>query len=129
MLMPSVVGRCVMRVWLAAFVLMFAAVELFQWFVGLSSWQPSGVWVVLGGMGLAVLSNAGQMQASQMKSEQMNVDQMNANQASESDAAATATKAGEMPSSKMPSSVSEPDDSSIDADQDSISFKVRPLKR
>lgn len=101
-----------MRFWLTAFVLIFAAVELFQWFAGLASWEPGGVWLVLGGMGLAVLSNAGQLKAGQV------ADAQRDSIVPEADAtpAAAPEKRAEKSTDKF-------------ADKDSISFKVRPLKR
>ena len=47
-----------MKFWLTCFGLLFIGAELFQWFVELGGGKPSGVWLVLGGMGLAAASNA-----------------------------------------------------------------------
>lgn len=47
-----------MKFWLTCFVLLFTGAELFEWFSQLESWQASGIWLVLGGMGLAAASNA-----------------------------------------------------------------------
>jgi hypothetical protein len=46
-----------MKFWLACFGLLFVGAELFQWMVQLS-WQFSGSGLILGGMGLALASNA-----------------------------------------------------------------------
>ena len=42
----------------SAFVVLFVAIELLDWIGQMGSVQPSGIWLLLGGMGLAVLSNA-----------------------------------------------------------------------
>ncbi len=47
-----------MKFWLACFLLLFVGAELFEWVAQIGSWHPSGVGLVLGGMGLAAASNA-----------------------------------------------------------------------
>lgn len=110
-----------MRFWLAAFVVLFAAVELFEWIAQLGSWQPTGIWLVLGGMGLAALSNTAHWkQATDTNPLAESPEDKDKAAITESDSAVVA-RAGE-PSQSMPS-IAEP------SAQDSISFKVRPLKR
>ncbi|MGB7250394.1 MAG: hypothetical protein WBC73_15760 [Phormidesmis sp.] len=47
-----------MKFWLVCFILLFVGAELFEWMVQLSRAQPTGVWLILGGMALAAASNA-----------------------------------------------------------------------
>ena len=54
-------GEEALRFWFVAFVVLFVAVELFQWVAALGSWQPTGMWLLLGGMGLAAASNDGRL--------------------------------------------------------------------
>lgn len=127
-----------MRVWLVAFVLLFATIELFEWLVQLGSWQPTGMWLVLGGMGLAALSNASHIPknvakesktSSQLATEQIDSQSSDTQQKAASPpissqrAAQRAAQLPETKSQKVATSLSD------ESDKDSISFKVRPLKR
>ncbi|MEM9149873.1 MAG: hypothetical protein AAGB19_05405 [Cyanobacteria bacterium P01_F01_bin.3] len=110
-----------MRFWLAAFVVLFAAVELFEWVTQLGSLQPTGIWLVLGGMGLAALSNAShwlRMTDASASDESVKcMEQSTVADAGDAIAqvsAANSQKAGSLADQSA---------------QDSISFKVRPLKR
>lgn len=47
-----------MKFWLVCFGLLFVGAELVQWFAELGSRQPAGAVLMLGGMGLAAVSNA-----------------------------------------------------------------------
>lgn len=49
---------CVVKFWLSCFFLLFVCAELFEWIARLGSVQLHGVWLILGGMCLAVASNA-----------------------------------------------------------------------
>lgn len=51
-------GLPAMKFWLVCFGLLFVGAELLQWFAELGSRQPSGAVLILGGMGLAAVSNA-----------------------------------------------------------------------
>ena len=103
-----------MRFWLSAFVLLFAIAELFDWIAQVGSWQASGIWLVLGGMGLAAVSNGGFSTAQQIKGEKVESGSVEKVKGLE-------TKQGE----KL-----EPNKAkNLDRLEDSISFKVRPLKR
>lgn len=129
-----------MRVWLAAFVLLFAIIELFEWFAQLGSWQPTGMWLILGGMGLAALSNASQLSAthsaasnsitsnsiqddSTTETQQSNAQPTAKQQKATPSKQAVAPQISETKSQKVATSLTD------GSDKDSISFKVRPLKR
>ncbi|MEL6556310.1 MAG: hypothetical protein AAFQ63_23075 [Cyanobacteria bacterium J06621_11] len=124
-----------MRVWLAAFVLLFAIIELFEWFAQLGSWQPTGMWLILGGMGLAALSNASQLSAtnsaasnsikgdSTIETQQSNAQPVAKQQKATPSKQAVAPQISETKSQKVAASLTD------ESDKDSISFKVRPLKR
>ncbi|MGI8934530.1 MAG: hypothetical protein ACR2FS_10700 [Phormidesmis sp.] len=47
-----------MKFWLVCFGLLFMGAELWQWLAELGSKQPSGAVLILGGIGLAAVSNA-----------------------------------------------------------------------
>ncbi len=47
-----------MKFWLTCFGLLFVGAELFQWFAERGDGPLSGVWLILGGLGLAAASNA-----------------------------------------------------------------------
>ena len=116
-----------MRVWFAAFVLLFAMIELFDWMMQLDSWQPTGMWLVLGGMGLAVISNASYWSIGQPGLDNSKAGQADAQQkatVSEQTIAQIAeTKSQKTKSQQMTDSLAN------QSDKESISFKVRPLKR
>ncbi len=143
-----------MRVWLSAFVVLFAIAELFEWLAGLGSWQPTGVWLILGGMGLAALSNAAHLPKLSAVEEgtesteqvrQLQVRQLTANvpinqpangsqKATGSNrpvAQASAQVLAQIPAAQVEEIKSEIKSQMVDnkSDSDSISFKVRPLKR
>ena len=104
-----------MRFWLAAFVVLFVAVELFEWMAQIGSWHADGIWLVLGGMGLAAVSNWGGW-----------------NRELENGRAAVESKdeAGKiLDSSQAIGTEAKDADTRIERSSDSISFKVRPLKR
>lgn len=93
-----------MRFWVVAFVVMFVGMELLDWVAQLGSWQPGGMWMILGGMGLAAASN---------------LDKLSAGSKAEGPITAK-------PEQKVAKIDQKP---SIKENEDSISFKVRPLKR
>ncbi len=98
-----------MRVWLAGFVLLFVGVELFEWFTQLGSVQASGMGLILGGMGLAAISNAGRWQKP-VSGEEKSTNQQALNI--------------ETPTLQTPE-IKAPAREAVDRSQDSISFKVR----
>jgi len=104
-----------MRFWLSAFVLLFAIAELFDWIAQVGSWQASGIWLVLGGMGLAAVSNGGFSSAQQMEDEKAK--------------SGSAGKVTQEPETRQEKKLEPSKAKSIDRSEDSISFKVRPLKR
>ena len=97
-----------MRVWLASFVLVFAAVELFQWVKQLEGFHPTGMGLILCGLGLAAISNAGHMAggtgSAELAEEALSEQEI-------------------LPTVEQSTSPSEPEPT--DRSQDSISFKVR----
>jgi hypothetical protein len=103
-----------MKFWLACFGLLFVGAELFQWVMQIS-WQFSGSGLILGGMGLALASNATHLprirttsaDLSQVSSEKA-VDQGGVDQAIAS-----------LPHRNLEQTAQSP------TDEDSISFKVR----
>lgn len=105
-----------MRVWLVAFIALFAAVELFQWVLQLPSVRPSGVWLVVGGMGLAAASNFGRLAGSSQEAVKGREGDKETGNKGEQIAQSTA-------SAVSPTAPAKPDES------DTISFKVRPMKR
>ncbi len=101
-----------MKIWLMCFGLLFVGAELFQWAMQLRIGQFSGGWLILGGMGLAVASNAAHLpQRSAIQSEPTSTPPK---------AAAPASKADDSDSAKRPATRSE---------EDSISFEVRSPHR
>ncbi|MEL7053015.1 MAG: hypothetical protein AAFV85_19465 [Cyanobacteria bacterium J06634_6] len=112
-----------MRFWLAAFVLVFAAVELFNWFAALGSWHPTGLWLLLGGVGLALLSNLPTPSDETVKStadDKTEGTPQAQNKATHSSEPVAQVSAGQGQAVAP---------LSADKDKDSVSFKVRPLKR
>ncbi|MEO1636847.1 MAG: hypothetical protein AAFS04_17400 [Cyanobacteria bacterium J06631_9] len=105
-----------MRVWLTAFVILFTAVELFQWILQLPSLQPSGFWLVVGGMGLAAVSNVGRLVGSGENAVKESGESQKTEGEKEELAQSTA-------STVAPTASAKPDE------PDTISFKVRPMKR
>jgi len=106
-----------MRFWLAAFVVLFAAAELLDWVAQIGSWQANGMWLVLGGMGLAALSNLSRLSTSSANLE-------------ESAKGVTKSATEEMQAAKNKQVMAtETQKQAVSDDKDSISFKVRPLKR
>ena len=96
-----------MRVWLASFVLVFAAIELFQWIKQLGGFHPTGVGLILCGLGLAAISNAGHMTS--------NTGAIEGEEALAESETLPAVEQTAPPAEPVPT----------DRSQDSISFKVR----
>ncbi len=114
------------RVWLSVFVMLFAIAELFEWLAELGSWQPTGVWLILGGMGLAALSNAARLpkiSVSETLATEAGAKGGGPAKQPSADAAQKATGSNQPVAQVSAAST----DASINSD--SISFKVRPLKR
>ena len=107
----------IMRFWLASFVLVFAAVELFNWFSALGSWHPPGIWLVLGGVGLAALSNLPSPTKTDSSTDEVEAAQAK-NKATGSTEPVAQVSAGQGQKVQP-----------LAANKDSVSFKVRPLKR
>jgi len=108
-----------MRFWLAAFVVLFAAIELLDWVAQIGSWQPTGVWLVLGGMGLAAISNL-----SKISSHAVSADAEETTEpVKDSETGKTITATAQQTAPSVYQQTTEQDD------KNSISFKVRPLKR
>ncbi|MEL6882711.1 MAG: hypothetical protein AAFP09_19465 [Cyanobacteria bacterium J06607_10] len=111
-----------MRVWLTAFVILFTAVELFQWVLQLPSLQPSGFWLVVGGMGLAAVSNFGRLVGSGENAVKESGESGESGESQktegEKEELAQSTE-----STVAPTASAKPDE------PDTISFKVRPMKR
>ena len=118
-----------MRFWLSAFVFLFAITELFNWLAQIGSWQMGGVWLVLAGMGLAAASNGGaagllgHREDAGSKSKGLRKGEAESKKAKDKPIE-TLSKEKEEVELKAKSA-----DRSIDRSDDSISFKVRPLKR
>lgn len=102
-----------MGFWLAAFIVLFAAVELFNWVVHIGSWHTNGVWLVLGGMGLAAISNwsVGKEGTKEVAAKE------------------TVSKLNQPEGEHLESVRTKATAHAVDRLDDSISFKVRPLKR
>jgi hypothetical protein len=94
------------KFWLTCCGLLFLGAELWGWLAELGSGQPSGAWLILGGMGLAAASNAAHLP----KLGGGNWD---------GDTAQSPTEKEEQKPSTQPLSVAE------QSAEDSISFKVR----
>ncbi|MEL6938572.1 MAG: hypothetical protein AAFO84_05200 [Cyanobacteria bacterium J06598_1] len=117
-----------MRVWLTAFVVLFAAIELFEWVMQLSSWQPPGLWLILGGMGLAALSNVTHLpKVPPIKEIALAED------SAEGSTTGTHTKATGLnqPVAQIAATHQKTVDRKAagESDKDTISFKIRPLKQ
>ena len=100
-----------MKFWLTCFGLLFIGSELFQWFAELGGGQLSGVWLVLGGLGLAAASNAAHLP----KLTGTTTSNLVANEASDRNPTKSQVEA---PLPKPPSVAQQ-------STEDSISFKVR----
>ncbi len=100
-----------MKFWLSAFVILFVAVELFDWIVEVGNWHASGVWLVLGGTGLAAVSNWGKGTGNWGKGPNAEDEQI--------------LKLSKAEGREIEDKEAE----GTDCSSDSISFKVRPLKR
>ncbi|MBE9063095.1 hypothetical protein [cf. Phormidesmis sp. LEGE 11477] len=107
-----------MGFWLAAFILLFVAVELFNWIAQVGDWHASGVWLVLGGMGLAALSNWKTAKGSTKDNTKDSVA-----------VAATVSELSQQEEDCLKPSNAKAVSGAIDRSDDSISFKVRPLKQ
>ena len=103
-----------MRVWLASFVLVFAAVELFQWVKQVGGFHPTGLGLILCGLGLAAISNAGRIAAGSTGSAELVEGEL---------AEGEALQAVDLQAVEPSASATE--SAPIDRSQDSISFKVR----
>lgn len=108
-----------MRFWLSAFVILFVAVELFDWIMQVGSWQASGVWLVLGGMGLAAVSNWDSGSSQRIGKGEVGIKE--AQKPTENDMQTLDEGKGE--------AIGQDGSDALDRSDDSISFKVRPLKR
>lgn len=104
-----------MRFWLSAFVVLFVAVELLDWVAHVTSLHAHGVWLVLGGMGLAAASNSGRTHLLENEQESKRVSQSNVEK----------PKEDVQPPNKEKVDLGR----GVDRSEDSVSFKVRPLKR
>ncbi|MEM9948595.1 MAG: hypothetical protein AAF810_21375 [Cyanobacteria bacterium P01_D01_bin.36] len=112
-----------MRVWFTAFVVLFVAIELLDWIGQMGSVQPSGIWLLLGGMGLAVLSNAAHWPKNSATKAQTNAQ-------SKTDHAEASTADADAPVAEVSAGKRQKIEPLVDrSTKDSISFKVRPLKR
>lgn len=110
-----------MRFWLSAFVVLFAIAELFDWLAQVDSWRVSGIWLALAGMGLAAASNGGTAWLWGNKEDEVDSGRLGnkaVDHKSMKDEAAERDEAEKIAPAK-----------GIDRSDDSISFKVRPLKR
>lgn len=108
-----------MNFWLACFVLIFAAVELFQWFMQLGSWQASGPWLIVGGLALAAASNASHFATSSQQEDLPSTGQTQEDKPPQGTELAPTPLAPTVPPSA-------PQAQRVGRDgQDSISFKVR----
>lgn len=94
------------KFWLACCVLLFLGAELFGWMAELGDVQPSGAWLILGGIGLAAASNAAHL------------PKLGGGNRDEDTAESPTEKEAQKPSTQ-PLSVAE------QSAEDSISFKVR----
>ena len=123
-----------MRFWLTSFVLIFSAIELFDWVMQRGSWHPTGIWLILGGMGLAAISNVSSARSPQVANSPDLADHSNAVAQAADQVAEQALATSQ---SALPNSLAQAHEShwqaqprpSLSQDKDSISFKVRPLKR
>jgi hypothetical protein len=109
------------KFWLACFVLLFFSAELFQWFAELEIGQPSGAWLILGGMGLAAASNAAHLPKLGVKPEAAIGPEIAPPAGASVDAERSPTEKEDSPNGApdRPLSVAE------QSAEDSISFKVR----
>jgi hypothetical protein len=108
-----------MKFWLACFVLLFLGAELFQWFAALEVGQPSGAWLILGGMGLAAASNAAHLPKLRMRQQEDAMAQPSKGIAAPAEPNQQPTQKEDPQPSTKPLSVAE------QSAEDSISFKVR----
>jgi len=101
--------------------MLFAIAELLKWLAGLGSWQPTGGWLILGGMGLAALSNAAHL-SKILVAKPATEDAIEGTEPASQQAVSEPQKAtgSHQPVAQV---------SAVPTDSDSISFKIRPLKR
>lgn len=108
-----------MKFWLTCFGVLFIGAELFQWFVELGGGKFSGVWLILGGMGLAAASNAAHLPKLPTKLTSSTVSDATApNKASDH-------LAQSQPKERLKEPITEPLSVAQQSAEDSISFKVR----
>lgn len=114
-----------MKFWLTCFGLLFVGAELLQWVAELGSGQPDSVWLVLGGLGLAAVSNASHLpklvskaKADAVATDETDISEAKKNQSSE---ALRGDRAQNEPTLTQQKPLSVAQQSS----EDSISFKVR----
>lgn len=108
-----------MKFWLMCFGVLFIGAELFQWFAELGGGKLSGVWLILGGMGLAAASNAAHLPKLTAKL----ISSTTSN-------ATTPDKASDhlaqsQPKEHLKETIPEPPSVAQQSAEDSISFKVR----
>ncbi len=116
-----------MKFWLACFVLLFLGAELFQWFAALEVGQPSGAWLILGGMGLAAASNAAHLPKLNMKQPADAIAKPTDGIASTAVTSADTDRPATQPENQIENSHSSTKPLSVaeQSAEDSISFKVR----
>ncbi len=117
MLVADIRGIPAMKFWLVCFGLLFVGAELLQWLAELGR-QPSGAVLILGGMGLAVVSNAAHL------------PKLKGAEEDSSDPLSSASPVADSPASQ---SITRPDTNpalnAAQPERESISFKIRfPFK-
>ena len=103
-----------MKFWLSCFFLLFVAAELFAWVAQIGSVQPHGVWLILGGMGLAAASNAAHLPKLSSSRETKAIAK-----SPPIESQVEEPQSNPIPQPNVPASVAE------QSQEDSISFKVR----
>lgn len=117
MLVADIRGVPAMKFWLVCFGLLFVGAELLQWFAELGSRQPSGAVLILGGMGLAAVSNAAHLPKMKGAEEALSGN-LSGNLSG-------ATAAADCAVGQSEQSDTDPALSDTQPDRRSISFKVR----
>lgn len=107
-----------MKFWLTCFGLLFIGAELFQWFAELGGGKLSGVWLILGGMGLAAASNAAHLPKLAKLTNSTVSDATAPDKASDH-------LAQSQPKERLKKPITEPLSVAQQSAEDSISFKVR----
>ena len=123
MLVADLPGLPAMKFWLVCFGLLFIGAELWQWLAELGSQQPSGAVLILGGMGLAAVSNAAHLP--KLKGAEDDAASHLSSAGSAANASANQPTVKQAAKQTVKQADADPAMNKAQSEQGSISFKVR----